>query len=42
MILVQEWLQTPVDQVIDIAPLPDGDNEINLLDFVILSQDWMD
>jgi hypothetical protein len=39
-LLAEEWLQTPINPVMDIAPLPNGDNQINLLDFAELSQDW--
>lgn len=41
ILLAKEWLSTPVDSFMDVAPSPVGDNEINLLDFSELSNEWM-
>jgi hypothetical protein len=40
LILLEQWLETPGDPSADIAPQPGGDNEVNLLDFSLLSVDY--
>jgi hypothetical protein len=40
LILTEQWLETPGDPSADIAPQPNGDNEVNLLDFALLSVDY--
>jgi hypothetical protein len=39
-LLVSSWLQD--NPSIDIAPEPDGDDIVDLLDFSVLSEKWMD
>ena len=41
ILLVERWLNTPLEPVIDVAPMSNGDNKINLLDFAELSYEWM-
>lgn len=40
MLLAQEWLVEGTSNA-DIAPAPDGDGAVDLLDFAILSQNWL-
>ena len=37
--LLTEWLEN--DSIADIAPLPDGDEIVNFLDFAILTENWL-
>jgi hypothetical protein len=36
------WMADPADRTIDIAPGPAGDGVINILDFAILAEHWME
>ncbi|MFC1738139.1 hypothetical protein ACFL1G_03705 [Planctomycetota bacterium] len=40
-ILVEEWLQTSPEYT-DIVPLPDGDEIVNMLDFALLADNWLE
>jgi len=42
LILANQWLQAPGTPSADIAPLPAGDNIINLLDYSIIAEHWLE
>ena len=39
-LFVGQWLQLGAYSA-DIAPVPDGDKKVNMLDFAVLAQNWM-
>ncbi|MBN1456666.1 MAG: VCBS repeat-containing protein [Sedimentisphaerales bacterium] len=41
LVLANQFLQTPEDPIVDIAPYPSGDNFIDLQDFAVFSQNWL-
>ena len=41
LILANQFLQTPEDPIVDIAPYPSGDNFIDLQDFAVFAQNWL-
>ncbi len=41
-VLVEQWLETPGTPSADIAPAPDGDDVVNLLDFAELAVHWLE
>jgi hypothetical protein len=40
-ILCSQWLDAPGDPSADIAPAPDGDNMVDLLDLAALGAQWL-
>ena len=40
IIMGQDWLQA--GSIADIAPLPDGDGIVNLRDFAVIVQHWLE
>ena len=40
-ILAEQWLQAPGIPSADIAPPPDGDGKVNMLDFALMAENWM-
>ncbi|MGV7223130.1 MAG: dockerin type I domain-containing protein [Nitrospinales bacterium] len=42
MIIANQWLQSGVGLSGDIAPYPDGDGTVNLLDFEYLARKWLE
>lgn len=41
-LLAQQWLSIPEIPSADIAPEPNGDGQINLLDFALLAEHWLE
>ncbi len=42
-VFAEQWLKTGAAYCIaDIAPYPDGDGKVNLLDFALFAQDWLE
>ncbi len=41
LILAEQWLSTPGEPSADVAPWPETDNIINLLDMAVLANDWL-
>lgn len=41
LILAEQWLSTPGEPSADVAPWPETDNIINLLDMAVLANHWL-